>query len=202
MEISSSNPDLVQTTALDCSSEDAVHSFFASVPQNSFHHMVVTLGDSVDCADIRGTEGLSGLRNQFNQKFFAQVTPVSLGVDKMADGGCVVFTTGALSKRPGKGNTALASANAVLESVCKGLANDLGPRVRVNCVSPGLTNTEMWHSLPAAAREGMLKGFGSKLAMGRAGESSDVGNAIAFLLTAQYITGTTLDVDGGAAIRV
>ena len=58
--------------------------------------------------------------------------------------------------RVGKGNAALATANAALESITKALANDFGPRVRVNCVSPGLTNTEMWSSMPAAQREGCL----------------------------------------------
>lgn len=83
----------------------------------------------------------------------------------------------------------------------QGLANDLGPRVRVNCVSPGLTNTEMWSGLPAEKREGMLAGFGAKLPLKRAGESDDVGNAIAMLLCATYTTGLVFDVDGGAAIR-
>ncbi len=83
----------------------------------------------------------------------------------------------------------------------QGLANDLGPRLRANCVSPGLTNTEMWAGMPEERRRGMLEGFGSTLPLGRSGESSDVGAAICFLLTASYTTGTTLDVDGGATIR-
>ena len=47
----------------------------------------------------------------------------------------------------------------------------------------------------------MLKGFGSKLPLQRAGESSDVGEAIVMLLCATYTTGCTLDFDGGATIR-
>lgn len=164
---------------------------------------------------------------------------VSYGADKLADGGSIVLTSGALSRRPGKGSTALAIANASLEAAVKvvspqnaflhatvfdlqfltsssclcpscrpatshslqGLAHDLGPRLRANCVSPGLTNTEMWAGMPEEKRRGMLEGFGSTLPLKRAGESSDVGDAIAFLLTASYSTGITLDVDGGAVIR-
>ena len=169
------------------------------------------------------------MRAQYNLKFFGQLAAVSLGtlldclvrrcpelthratrhcaiqlasgVEKMADGGSVVLTSGALSRRPGKGSSALGSCNAALEAIVKGLANDLGPRVRVNCVSPGLTNTEMWAGLPAEKREGMLVGFGSKLPLKRAGESEDVGDAIAMLLCASYTTGMVFDCDGGATIR-
>lgn len=123
-------------------------------------------------------------------------------MDKIIDGGSIVLTTGSLSRRPGKGSAALAGANAALEQIIKGLANDFGPRVRVNCVSPGLTDTEMWDSMPPEKKQGMLEGFGSTLPLRRAGTSEDVGNAIAMLLCASYTTGHTLDCDGGAAIRV
>lgn len=126
---------------------------------------------------------------------------VSYGADKLSDGGSIVLTSGALSRRPGKGSTALAVANAALEAAVKGLANDLGPRLRVNCVSPGLTNTEMWAAMPAEKREGMLKGFGATLPLKRSGEIDDVGTAILCLLVSGYTTGATFDVDGGATIR-
>jgi NAD(P)-dependent dehydrogenase (short-subunit alcohol dehydrogenase family) len=49
-------------------------------------------------------------------------------IHQLADGGSIVFCSGALSRRPGKGSTALAAANAALEAAGRGLANDLGPR--------------------------------------------------------------------------
>lgn len=112
-----------------------------------------------------------------------------------------MLVSGALAKRPGKGSTALATANAALEAAVVGLANDLGPRLRINCVSPGLVDTEIWDGLPPAAKEGMMKGFGTSIPAGRAGRPEDIGTAIAFLLQNGWVTGTTLAVDGGAAIR-
>jgi NAD(P)-dependent dehydrogenase (short-subunit alcohol dehydrogenase family) len=141
------------------------------------------------------------LRQQFDMKFFAQLSAVSYGAEKLADGGSIVLTTGALAKRPGKGSTALATANAALDNIVKGLANDLGPRLRVNSVSPGLTDTEIWSTLPVTVKEGMLAGFGASIPAGRAGRSDDVGHAIRFLLENDFVTGTVIDVDGGAAIR-
>lgn len=134
-------------------------------------------------------------------KFFAQLAAVSYGAPRLADGGSIVLTTGALAKRPGKGNTALAVANAALDNMVKGLANDLGPRLRINTVSPGLTDTEMWNGMPPETKAAMLAGFGKTVPLGRAGKVDDVAHAILFLLENEYITGTTIDLDGGASIR-
>jgi len=200
-EISPSDPSRVKYASCDCKDEAALQAFFEAQAQGSFNHMVCTIGESAGCSDIRGAEGFRKLKEQFEIKVFAQLAPICFGVDKMADGGSIVITSGALSRRPGGGSSALGAANASLESIIKGLANDFGPRVRVNCISPGLTNTDMWSSMDAEKREGMLAGFGSRLPLKRAGEPNDVGEAIAMLLCARYTTGCTLDCDGGAAIR-
>jgi NAD(P)-dependent dehydrogenase (short-subunit alcohol dehydrogenase family) len=109
--------------------------------------------------------------------------------------------SGALAKRPGKGSAALAAANAAVEVLGKGLAVDFGPRLRVNVISPGLTDTEVWANLPPQAKAGMLAGFGKEVPCGRAGVPSDIGHAIGFLLQNTWMTGTVLDVDGGAVVR-
>ncbi len=81
-----------------------------------------------------------------------------------------MLTSGALAKRPGKGGAALGTVNAALDNIVKGLANDLGPRLRINSVSPGLTDTELFHGIPKEARDAMFAGFGKAIPAGRAGK--------------------------------
>lgn len=118
-QLSPENPDLVKASSVDCSSSESVAEFFSAIPAGSIHHIVVTLGEGAGVGDVRGPDGFAGLKRQFDLKFFAQLNPVSHGADKLADGGSIVLTSGALSRRPGKGSTALATANAALEAIVK-----------------------------------------------------------------------------------
>ncbi|MEG1528450.1 MAG: SDR family oxidoreductase [Clostridia bacterium] len=74
------------------------------------------------------------------------------------------------------------------------LAKELGlSNIRVNCVSPGLIDTDMNSQLTEQERQTLL----DKCLIKRIGLSQDVANAIFFLSQASYITGINLAVDGG-----
>lgn len=76
------------------------------------------------------------------------------------------------------------------------LAYELGPRIRVNCVAPGLVKTDMAKAL-WEHDEGLRA---DRLPLRRLGEADDVAVAVAFLAGTQasWITGQTFVVDGGA----
>jgi len=89
-----------------------------------------------------------------------------------------------------------ASKGAVL-AFSKNLARDVVQYgITSNCVCPGLTNTDIWRSLPQDQVEKILE----TIPMGRAGEPQEVANAVVFLASkeASYITGEEIDVNGGA----
>lgn len=119
----------------------------------------------------------------------------------MRDGGSIVITgsIGSVSAVPG--NAAYAAAKAGIRAVARVLAAELLPRrIRVNVVSPGPTDTEIFKR-DASAEEiaGMREFFKGVVPLGRMGTPDEVAQAGVFLASdeARFINGVDLFVDGG-----
>src|SRR3989338_8191474 len=139
---------------LDLLQDESVRSFFETV--GLFDHLVVTAGNSANAGGkFSELPSFSKVVEQFEMKTFAQLRAVYFAIQHIRANGSVVLFSGALSRRPGSGSTALASANASLEAAVKGLANEYGPAIRFNCLSPGLTDTPQHHEMPEEKRKGM-----------------------------------------------
>lgn len=98
------------------------------------------------------------------------------------------------SGNPGQAN--YAAAKAGLEGMSRSLARELGSRnITVNCVAPGLIDTDMTSALSEGQRDALL----AQIPLGRLGRPEDVAAAVAFLASpeAGYVTGTTLHINGG-----
>jgi NAD(P)-dependent dehydrogenase (short-subunit alcohol dehydrogenase family) len=72
--------------------------------------------------------------------------------------------------------------------------------VRVNAVSPGVVRTALWDNMPAADREGMYRGIGAALPVGRVGEASDIAQTYLYLMREGFSTGQVIVVDGGTVL--
>ena len=94
------------------------------------------------------------------------------------------------------GQTNYSAAKAGIMGFTKSLAREVGSRnITVNCVAPGFIDTDMTKALPDAQRQALL----SHIPLGRLGSVDDIAHAVAFLASpaADYISGTTLHVNGG-----
>ena len=94
------------------------------------------------------------------------------------------------------GQTNYSAAKAGIMGFTKSLAREVGSRnITVNCVAPGFIDTDMTKALPDAQRQALLE----HIPLGRLGSVDDIAHAVMFLAspTADYISGTTLHVNGG-----
>ncbi len=109
----------------------------------------------------------------------------------------VVSVSGEMGN-PGQTNYAAAKAGVI--GFSKSLAREIASRnVTVNCVAPGFIDTDMTRALAEAQRQAVVQ----HIPLGRLGQPAEVAGAVAFLASplAGYITGSTIDVNGGMLMR-
>ena len=138
---------------------------------------------------------LDGFQNSF-AKLWGYVNSVRLGVPHMSADGAVVLVSGYPARKWRSGTIAIGSVGGSVEAFIRLSANEITP-VRINGVSPGLIDTPM-SPLEGEQREAYYSDGTAEHLIARAGTSAEVASAIIFLLENQFVTGTIVDVDGGA----
>src|SRR5438045_1668795 len=127
-------------------------------------------------------------------------------VPLMPDGGRIIAMTYAPGGRFGSWQpwVAMGAAKAALEVLCRYFAVALAPRhITVNAVSPGWTDDSVLNTLPQPVQDSIRNWQQAGWTpMRRLGMPADIGNAVMLLCSAEanWITGQTLDVDGGASL--
>ncbi|MBD2898742.1 SDR family oxidoreductase [Actinomadura nitritigenes] len=91
------------------------------------------------------------------------------------------------------------ATKAAVIHLSRQFAVELAPKVRVNCIAPGLVKTH----LARALWENNEEQIGKHMPLGRIGEPEDIANAAVFLAgdASSWMTGQTLVVDGGSTVR-
>ena len=92
------------------------------------------------------------------------------------------------------GQFTYSASKAGLIGLTKSVAKELAPKgIRCNAVAPGFIATDMTGNQTDNPLLNMIP-------LGKMGETDDVADAVAYLITAKYVTGEVLRIDGGLAM--
>ncbi|BAC97625.1 dehydrogenase [Vibrio vulnificus YJ016] len=183
-------------TGLDISDEKSVYHYFETI--GAFDHLIVTAGSYAPAGKVVDVE-VTQAKYAFDTKFWGAVLAAKHGARYLKQGGSITLTSGMLSRKVVANTYVKAAINAAIEATTKVLAKELAP-IRVNAISPGLTKTEAYKGMNADDRDAMYQRTQSHLPVGKVGEASDIAMAYLFAIQNSYMTGTVIDVDGGALL--
>lgn len=110
----------------------------------------------------------------------------------------LIFTGGRVGEKPVPGFTVSAGWAAALSGLTRSLALDLAP-IRVNLVSPGATDTEMWGTGEQRAQRREM--YSNLALLKKVGTAEEVGEAYIYLMKDSNNTGTCVNTSGGILIQ-
>jgi NAD(P)-dependent dehydrogenase (short-subunit alcohol dehydrogenase family) len=183
----------VETAVLDTNDNDTIERFFSR--SEPWDHIVVSASQTKS-GPVRGLD-LGDAKAAMASKFWGAYCIARAAC--FTGNGSLTFISGFLSERPSASSVLQGAINAALEALARGLALELAP-VRVNAVSPGLIETPLWDGLPEEKRKAMFESTAARLPVRKIGQPADIANAVLFLLTTPFATGSTVRVDGGSVI--
>jgi NAD(P)-dependent dehydrogenase (short-subunit alcohol dehydrogenase family) len=182
-----------QGRVVDVTSDESVQALFEDKTQ--WDHVIVT-GSQVTIQPVRQLP-LDTARAAFDSKFWGFYRVAKFA--NITAGGSLSVLTGFLGTRPAAGRALMGAINASLDNLVKGLALELKP-VRVNAVSPGMTNSTMWAEMDSEARSAMFARAAGTYPAGRVGEPDEIARQLLLLAATGFATGTVVLLDGGASI--
>lgn len=119
---------------------------------------------------------------------------------KQSGEGCIVTVSSTAGIRGVAGALAYATAKGALPQFTRSLARELADdNIRVNCVAPGIIRTRFHSYMTPERKELNLK---HRIPLHREGTPEQVAEAVALLVTNDYITGEMIVVDGGLTSRI
>lgn len=182
---------------VDIAQPDTVSAFFARL--GPVDHVVVTAGSQAPGGHFTDVHPASA-KAAFDIKFWGSLAVAREAARAIRPGGTLTLTSGFVARRTVPGTYVKAAMNAAIEAVAKVLARELAP-LRVNVVSPGLTDTTAYRDMAPEARAAMLARAAATLPAGRHGRPEDIAQAYLFAIDNPFVTGSVIDIEGGALIN-
>jgi NAD(P)-dependent dehydrogenase (short-subunit alcohol dehydrogenase family) len=187
--------DRLRCAFADMADEASIRSLFAAEAQ--VDHLFLPAGELRPGAADALRSDAEGLRSILEVRLLGVVHAIRQARPKMREEGSITLMSGLYSTRPAAGGAIAAAAVAGVEGMTRALALDLAP-IRVNAVAPGLIETPLWDAF-GPQREAFAA-RAAKLPVGRIGRPEEVAEAVVFLMTNGFVTGTVLPIDGGGGL--
>ena len=158
--------------------------------------------DHLVSAAIGGERTLKPFLEQTDEQFKAAydklwgyTNVVRTGAPYLAEDGSITLVSGSPARKIRPAQSPLSCVGASVENLVRCLAVEMAP-IRVNVVSPGTVDTAMFDAM-GDAKEANLAAATATHLIPRAGYSEEVADGILFVMQNRFVTGTTVDVDGG-----
>ena len=137
---------------------------------------------------------MDGYKASFD-KLWGYANVLRFGAEHVVDDGTIVLVSGAPARKSKPGQVSLSSVGGAVEALVRAVAPEIAPK-RLNVVSPGTIDTPMV-PLEGEKRRELYENATAKNLIPRPGKADEVAQAIVFMVQNDFVTGTTIDVDGG-----
>lgn len=185
-------PDGATASACDARDGDAVKALLASLAPFDILVSAAT-GGSRAIGEFASMD-MDGYKSSFD-KLWGYTNVVRHGLEHLSEHGAIVLVSGSPARRCGPGQVALSSVGGAVEAMSRAVAKEIAPK-RINVMSPGLIDTPMV-PLEGDERAAHYKRLTGNNLIDRPGTADECAKGIVFLIQNDFVTGTTLDVDGG-----
>jgi NAD(P)-dependent dehydrogenase (short-subunit alcohol dehydrogenase family) len=144
-----------------------------------------------------GKIDLDVIRRFVDDKMISTMMLAKHASKSLKRGGSMTLTSGInKDKPPVPGGSVVAAVAVSFDAFARALALELAP-TRVNVVSPGWVDTQMWDDIVGDAKAGFFEGMAGRLPAGRIATPADIAPAYIYLMESAFTTGETVHIDGG-----
>jgi NAD(P)-dependent dehydrogenase (short-subunit alcohol dehydrogenase family) len=159
-------------------------------------HIVFTAGDPLAMRTLKEIN-VDFIRDAGKVRFVAPLLIAKLAPRflKNSHTSSFIMTSGAVSQKPMPEWSVVASYSSALHGLTRNLALDLKP-IRVNLVSPGAVDTELW----GPNREQLVAQFSKGAFMGKIGTAEEVGESYIYFMKDTNATGSMISTNGGSLL--
>ncbi|EXJ72510.1 uncharacterized protein A1O5_05015 [Cladophialophora psammophila CBS 110553] len=163
-------------------------------------HIVYTAGNKVGSIPLANTD-VKTITEHGVLRFYVPIIVGKLAADYVHSSprSSITFTSGVNNIKPLPGRVLMAGWGAGVEGVTRALAVDLRP-VRVNCICPGPTRTELFNGFPDEVLLPLLERYQSSTMTRTIGNPEDIAETYLYCMRDTFVDGTVIHSSGGCLL--